>query len=93
MNKGLIELFLGYCKEDGNGIGVSIQGRDVKLPMKYIKEFEYEIIDDSLYICYLDDGCEQKIVINGLRNFKVEEWDEYIQIKNEDMEIVIEELV
>lgn len=92
MNKGLIELFLGYCKEDGNGIGVRFKDRDVKLPETIIDEFEYEIVDDSLYICYLDDGCEQEIIINELGNFDVEEWDEFIEIKNGDMEIVIEEL-
>lgn len=92
-NLTMISLFLGYCQEDGNGIGISVKNNCMSLPIKYIEEFEHDLVDEKLYIYYIEYGTEQEIVLYDLGDCRVEEYDEFIDIIGKNgMEIRVEEL-
>lgn len=88
MNKALLEIFLEYCKESGHGISVSLRGKGVDLDI-HVGEFDYYAEMDKVYIL---DGQEDVIVLDGLDNAEVMEFDDRFWIRNGDMEIVIYEV-
>lgn len=88
MNEALLEIFLGYCKENGHGIGVSLRGKGVNLDI-HVGEFDYYVEMDKVHI--LDDQ-EEIIVLEELDRAEGMEFEDRFWIRNGEVKIVIYEV-
>lgn len=88
MNTGLLELFLDYCER---GISISFKSKTIEVPIKIINKFNF-LSKNNNFIIFNELEENETFIINNLNQYKVKEYNDYIEIHNKDEEIIIEEL-
>lgn len=88
MNGALLEVFLGYCEE--KGINIQSKGSQCLNMNIDIKDYKYYKKGKDFIIKSDKDGI---LKIPDIENWQIQEYDDYIKIWNDDIDIYIEELI
>lgn len=89
MNSNLLEVFLGYCEKGIIYRTIS----DAEFSIELI-EFNFEKVDDDFIITDKRNIKSKVLKIPNINtNWNVEEYDDYIIIKNDTTKIFIDEVI